>query len=160
MYPARGDDHCQVRRALDVVGEKWSLLIVRDALRGMTKFSEFRSSLGAPSDVLTTRLNRLVDQGILVRLPYREPGARERHEYRLTPAGEGLRLVIAALIQWGDEFAPAPAGKASLVVDAESREPVALRFVGDEGTVVDHATIVPGPAASARWANLAQTAHA
>ena len=56
---------CQIVRTLDIVGEKWSLLIVRDALRGSTRFSEFRDSLGAPSDILTTRLGKLVEAGVL-----------------------------------------------------------------------------------------------
>ena len=152
MYIAAGADvSCQVIRTLDIVGEKWSLLIVRDLLRGSTRFSEFRTSLGLPTDVLTARLATLVDRGIVEKRPYREDGARERFSYHLTPAGEGLRIVVAALIQWGDEFDPAPKGVASRLVSADTREPVALGYFGDDGRRVDEVAIVPGPAVVNPW---------
>jgi DNA-binding HxlR family transcriptional regulator len=152
MYIAEGADvSCQVIRTLDIVGEKWSLLIVRDLLRGRTRFSEFRASLGMPTDVLTARLSTLVERGVVEKRAYREEGARERFSYHLTPAGEGLRIVVAALIQWGDEFDPAPRGVASRLVDAETREPVSLGYFGDGGRRVDRVAIAPGPAVTVPW---------
>ena len=142
---------CQVFRSLDLIGEKWSLLIVRNALRGQTRYSEF-SSLGIPSDILAARLRSLVAAGIMTRMPYREPGGRERFCYPLTPMGEGLRLVIAALIQWTDEHNPAPQGIAARVVDTEGRD-LELAFVDHAGRThsVTEAVIVPGPASSTVW---------
>jgi len=137
------EKRCQIARTLDVVGEKWSLLIVRNALRGQTRFSEFRDDLGAPSDVLTARLATLVERGILEKRAYREPGSRERSSYHLTEAGEGLRLVVAAMIQWGDEFNPAPAGPASRIVD-EQGDAMRLAYVGASGDVRDSAKVVRG----------------
>ena len=152
MYIADGADvSCQVIRTLDIVGEKWSLLIVRDLLRGSTRFSEFRTSLGVPTDVLTARLATLVERGIVAKRPYREEGARERFSYHLTPAGDALRLVVAALIQWGDEFDPAPRGVASRLVAADTREPVSLGYFGTDGRRVDEIAIAPGPAVSNPW---------
>lgn len=158
--PGRGvvegsDDapRCQIVRTLDIIGEKWSLLIVRDALRGRSRFSEFRASLGAPSDILTARLAKLVAAGILEKRAYREAGSRERSSYHLTESGRGLALVAGAMIQWGDAFNPAPAGRSSQVVDAETGEPLRLAFVDAGGQAVpdSSAAIVPGPAARTTW---------
>ena len=82
--------NCPVVRTLDVIGEKWSLLIVRNAFRGDSRFSEFRENLGVPSDILTARLATLVDAGVLEKRAYREAGDRERSSYHLTAKGEGL----------------------------------------------------------------------
>jgi DNA-binding HxlR family transcriptional regulator len=139
-------------RTLDVIGEKWALLIVRNALRGQTRYSEFRDSLGAPTDILTNRLTKLVDGGILEKRSYREPGDRERASYHLTAKGEGLRVVIAAMITWSDEFDPAPRGPASRLVDNED-QPLRLGYLGVAGTEVgpDAVAIAPGPGASSGW---------
>jgi DNA-binding HxlR family transcriptional regulator len=146
------DSACQVVRTLDVIGEKWSLLIIRNALRGQTKYSEFRESLGAPTDILTSRLATLVERGVLEKRSYREPGDRERSSYHLTPRGEALRVVIAAMIQWGDEFNPAPQGAASKLVDADG-DPVGLAYVDARGAVIDRRDVLvaPGPAATVQW---------
>jgi DNA-binding HxlR family transcriptional regulator len=144
---------CQIARTLDIVGEKWSLLIVRDALRGSTRFSEFRDSLGAPSDILTTRLAKLVDAGVLEKRAYREPGSRERSSYHLTESGRGLSLVMGALVQWGDTYNPYSGGKSSKLVDTEGHEEVSLAFIHPSGRALttDEVTLVPGPASRIRW---------
>jgi DNA-binding HxlR family transcriptional regulator len=145
---------CQIVRTLDVIGEKWALLVVRNALRGQTRFSEFRESLGAPTDVLTDRLAKLVAAGILEKRTYREAGARPRIGYHLTERGEGLRVVLAAMIQWGDEFNPAPQGAASRLVDAHDDRALRLAYVDDSGAEVDPQSvgIAPGSAATIAWA--------
>ena len=154
--PAAGYEselRCQIARALDVIGEKWSLLIVREAFRGRTRFTEFRASLGAPSDVLTNRLAKLVDTGVLEKRSYREAGSRERASYHLTEKGRGLSLVIGALVQWGDEYQPYRGGAASLVVDADEGSPLALAFVDPAGRPVPETRVTfrPGPAARETW---------
>ena len=93
---------CSIARTLEIVGERWTLLIVRDALRGLTRFEEFQQSLGIARNVLTERLNRLVDAGILERARYSE--RPDRYEYRLTQKGRDLRLALAGLRQWGDAY--------------------------------------------------------
>jgi DNA-binding HxlR family transcriptional regulator len=96
---------CSVARSLELVGERWTILIVRDAFRGIRRFDDFQRSLGVARNVLQTRLTRLVEHGILERVRYQE--RPERFEYRLTAAGIDLWPVVVALLQWGDKhFAP------------------------------------------------------
>jgi DNA-binding HxlR family transcriptional regulator len=102
------DWNCSIAKTLDVVGEWWTPLILRDAFRGKRRFDEFHESLGMARSVLTARLKKLTDQGVLERTRYSEHPPR--YEYRLTEKGRALFPVIAALIQWGDEWAAGPAG--------------------------------------------------
>src|SRR6266516_2846567 len=99
---------CSVARALEVVGERWSLLILRDALFGFTRFEDFREGLGIASNVLTARLERLVSEGLLERRLYQE--RPERFEYLLTDKGRGLAPALLMLMKWGDEHYPTEAG--------------------------------------------------
>jgi DNA-binding HxlR family transcriptional regulator len=92
--------NCSIARALELVGERWTLLIIRDALRGKRRFDEFQASLGIASNVLTNRLERLVSAGILERVRYQE--RPDRYEYRLTEMGLELRVPLIALMHWGD----------------------------------------------------------
>jgi len=94
---------CGVARTLEVVGERWTLLIVRDAFLGKRRFEEFQESLGIARNVLTDRLNRLVDEGVFERVRYSE--RPERYEYRLTPRGRDLLVALTALRQWGEKHA-------------------------------------------------------
>lgn len=103
-------DNCPVGRALELLGERWTLLIVRDALNGVRRFEDFRQHVGMSEAVLSDRLRKLVDAGVLVTAPYQEAGRRERQEYRLSPKGRELLPVIVALKQWGEEFHPDPKG--------------------------------------------------
>jgi DNA-binding HxlR family transcriptional regulator len=95
------DQVCSIARALSVVGDRWTLLLVRDAFLGLTRFQEFEADLGIPKKVLTERLQRLVDEGIFERRLYQE--RPERHEYLLTEKGRGLWRVLAHLLMWGDQ---------------------------------------------------------
>ena len=93
---------CSVAQSLEVIGEWWTLLILRDAFLGVTRFDDFASRLGIARNVLTARLDTLVDNDVLIRVPYDE--ARGRHDYRLTDKGRALLPVITAIRQWGDEW--------------------------------------------------------
>jgi DNA-binding HxlR family transcriptional regulator len=95
---------CSVAGTLSVVGEKWSLLVLREAFFGVRRFADFQRVLGAPRAVLTDRLGTLVEQGILRRVPYQAEGERQRHEYRLTQKGIDLYPTLVALMQWGDRY--------------------------------------------------------
>ena len=95
---------CSVAGTLAVVGEKWSLLVLREAFFGVRRFADFQRILGAPRAVLTDRLATLVEQGILRREPYQAEGERQRHEYRLTEKGIDLYPTLVALMQWGDRY--------------------------------------------------------
>jgi DNA-binding HxlR family transcriptional regulator len=94
--------NCSIARALEIVGERWTLLIIRDAFLGRRRFEEFQESLGIARNVLSDRLNRLVDEGILERVRYSE--RPERFEYRLTPKGRDLQIALAGLRQCGDKY--------------------------------------------------------
>ncbi|WP_432513281.1 winged helix-turn-helix transcriptional regulator [Kineococcus sp. SYSU DK001] len=92
---------CSIARTLELVGEKWSLLAVREVFYGVHRFDRIVANTGAPRDVMTTRLRRLVEAGVLVRVPYSQ--RPPRWEYRLTDAGRDLLPVLMALMSWGDE---------------------------------------------------------
>lgn len=89
-------------RASEVIGDRWALLILREAFYGISRFEDLRADLEAPRAILAERLRLLVKSGILARHPYQEPGSRVRSEYRLTAKGRELALVLLALMQWGD----------------------------------------------------------
>ena len=93
--------HCSIAATLEIVGERWTLLILRDAFLGLRRFDEFQSSLGIARNVLSDRLGKLVEAGVLEKVRYSE--RPERFEYRLTPKGRELRVALAALRQWGDK---------------------------------------------------------
>src|SRR5258706_191124 len=105
--------NCSIARALEVVGERWTLLIIRDVLLGLHRFDEFQESLGIARNVLTDRLNRLVDEGVLERVLYSE--RPERYEYQLTKKGLDLNIALTALRQW--VAAIVPKGTKALRVD-------------------------------------------
>jgi DNA-binding HxlR family transcriptional regulator len=96
-----GQESCSVAQALQIIGERWTWLIIRDAFLGLTKFLEFEQSLGIARNVLTDRLNRLVEEEIFERVQYQERPAR--YEYRLTQKGSDLFTELNALRQWGDQ---------------------------------------------------------
>jgi DNA-binding HxlR family transcriptional regulator len=96
----RGQEACSVARTLEIVGDRWTWLIVRDAFLGLTRFADFRESLGVAPNVLADRLGRLVDEGVLERRRYSERPPRDRYE--LTEKGEELFVALNALRQWGD----------------------------------------------------------
>jgi DNA-binding HxlR family transcriptional regulator len=91
---------CSVARTLELVGERWTILIIRDALTGVRRFDDFLASLGIARNVLTVRLKGLVEHGILARVPYQERPVR--HEYVLTPDGADLATAVLSLMGWGD----------------------------------------------------------
>lgn len=119
-----GDERCPIARSLDVLGEKWTLMIVRDAVGGSTRFSQFQQSLGIPREVLTARLASLVDGGVLERTTYKPEGARAREEYVLTDAGRDLSFVLLALGGWADRHRPSERASDLRFVDAETGEAV------------------------------------
>src|SRR4051794_37790929 len=100
------DMECTLARSLDVIGEWWTLLILRDAFLGVTRFDDFQERLGIARNVLTARLDTLVDNGVLVRRFYDE--ARGRADYKLTAKGRDLWPVITAIREWGDTWIAGP----------------------------------------------------
>jgi len=138
-----GQESCSVARTLEIVGERWTWLIVRDAFLGLTRFDEFRTSLGIARNVLADRLGRLVEEGILERVPYQERPLR--HEYRLTKKGEELFTALNAIRQWGDRYASEAPMR--LLRRRSDGTPVVAALV-PEGTPAlarDEIELVPGP---------------
>ena len=113
---------CPIARSLDAIGDWWSLLIIRDALLGIRRFSEFQKNIGLAKNILTVRLRTLVDQGILKTAPASDGSAYL--EYVLTPKGRGVFPVLVALRQWSEEFCGERDGFPTLLVDRTKGRPV------------------------------------
>src|SRR6201998_636043 len=93
---------CSIKRTLDVIGEKWTLLVLREAFYGATRFEQFLANVGCARTLLSERLATLVEHGVLQREPYRGAGQRERHQYLLTAKGHDLFAALVVLMHWGD----------------------------------------------------------
>lgn len=116
------DAECPVARSLDVIGDGWSLLIIRDAFDGISRFSAFQKNLGIARSMLTARLLALVEQGVLETIPASDGTAYQ--EYVLTEMGRGLFPVIIALRQWGEDHLYQPDEQHSVLIDTQTGEPV------------------------------------
>lgn len=101
---------CSIARTMAVLGEPWTVLVVRDLFLGVRRFDDLVGHLGIARTVLTRRLGALVDAGVVETREYRDPGHRPRREYALTPAGRDLRPVLLALVAWGDAHRAGPEG--------------------------------------------------
>jgi DNA-binding HxlR family transcriptional regulator len=146
--PKDPNSSCSIARSLGVLGERWTFLILREAFLGANRFAEFRDRLAVAPDVLSDRLATLVEYGVMEREPYQEPGARARLAYKLTPAGEELRVVLGALQQWGDLHLPRPEGPSMLRRARGTDRPVHVGFVDDRGREVALADVAMIPADS------------
>lgn len=128
------EDHtCSIARTLTILGERWTLLILREALAGKTRYADFERKLGLPPDTLADRLSTLVDYGIMTRGSYQEPGQRSRPSYHLTDKGRELHIVIAALSDWGDKHLPCKDGPSMFRRARRTGRPVRVRFIDDLG---------------------------
>jgi DNA-binding HxlR family transcriptional regulator len=116
--------NCSIQRTLALVGEKWTLLIIRDAMNGVRRFDDLRRHVGLSEPVLADRLRKLVAAGILETRPYRAEGQRSRLEYRLTDKGLDLHAALVALMQWGDRYLADPGGPPIEVLHADCGAPV------------------------------------
>lgn len=125
-----------------MLGERWTILILREAVDGQTRFAGFRDALGVTTDVLSDRLATLVDHGVMYREPYQEPGSRTRFEYHLTDAGRELHVLLGALQQWGDEHLPWPDGPTIERRAQRTGRPVHAAFIDDLGYEVPVADVV------------------
>ncbi|HEX6458905.1 MAG TPA: helix-turn-helix domain-containing protein [Thermoleophilaceae bacterium] len=141
--------NCSIARTLELIGERWSVLIIRDAFLGIRRFEDFQADLGVARNVLSTRLARLVEEGILEKHRYQDRPAR--YEYRLTEKGIALWPVLVSLVKWGDKYV-APAGPPRLIVHRECggevNEHLSCDRCGAPLTARD-VTTRPGPGAEA-----------
>jgi DNA-binding HxlR family transcriptional regulator len=137
---------CSIARTVDLTGDWWTPLVMREAFYGARRFEQFQSQLGLSRNVLAQRLERLVEEGMLKRLPYQERPLR--HEYRLTEKGRDFFTVLAAMMRWGDRWLAGDAGPPIELRDRESGEQVQLEVVDSKtGEPVDIRRVVatPGP---------------
>jgi DNA-binding HxlR family transcriptional regulator len=141
-------DNCSIERTLAVIGEKWTLLVLREAFNGVRRFADLQAGTGAPRQVLSARLAGLVAEGLLRKEPYQEPGQRQRDQYRLTQKGLDLYPIMIALTQWGDRYVADPEGPAIVITHRDCGEPVEVRLqcaTGHEVGGAREATARPGP---------------
>lgn len=140
---------CSVSAALNIFGDAWTLIVVREALYGTSRFRDFRRATGIAKNLLSDRLNSLVAEDILERINIGKAG--ERYEYRLTPKGEALSTVLVAIIQWSDQWVYG-AGKEPLIFrHARTGETLGpMRATWPNGEIVNRATVAatPGPGAN------------
>ena len=142
--------NCAIGAAVAAIGEKWTFLVLREAFNGVRRFDDMQRRTGAPRQILSDRLSRLVRDGMLRRVPYQEHGQRGRHEYRLTPKGLDLYPVLVALMQWGDRYEADPAGPPVLLTHRDCGQPVRLQLTCAAGHQLESArevTPLPGPGA-------------
>jgi DNA-binding HxlR family transcriptional regulator len=134
---------CSIARTLGVVGDRWTLLVVRDVVLGLHRFDQLLASLGVASNVLSDRLNRLVAEGILERVRYSE--RPERFEYRLTKKGRELGVALLALMQWGDRYISDKPPR--IARRRGDQSPISARLVAGDGSAVtsDELELIPGP---------------
>ncbi|MBA3865383.1 MAG: helix-turn-helix transcriptional regulator [Solirubrobacterales bacterium] len=150
---------CSIAESLEVIGERWSLLIVRDVLNGNRRFGEIQESLGVARNVLSARLQRLIAEGILERRPYQQ--SPERFEYFLTEKGLDLWPALIALLNWGDRYSSNPDGPPKIIIHKVCGGHVSDRGVCAEcGQVLNarDARQIPGPGRPAALAGLAAKA--
>ncbi|GIH21794.1 HxlR family transcriptional regulator [Acrocarpospora phusangensis] len=142
------DGSCSIQRSLDVIGDPWTVLILREAFLGTTRFGDFVTAIGISTDLLTDRLATLVEAGVLEKRPYSEPGRRSRFEYLVTPMGGELRVVLGALQQWGDAHRLRGAAPTIVRRSRATGERLEVAFVGESGQAVplDDVTFVPSAA--------------
>ena len=138
-----GQDSCSVARTLEIIGDRWTWLLIRDAFLGLSKFAAFRDSLGIAPNILQDRLARLVKEGIFERVLYSERPAR--FEYRLTQKGSDLFTALNALRQWGDQYLCAEPMRLLRVIGTEIPVIAALVPEGTPTLANEEIELVPGP---------------
>lgn len=138
-------DLCPIARTLDAIGDWWSLLIVRDAMMGSRRFSEFQKNLGVAKNILAVRLRTLVAQGIMESAPASDGSAYQ--EYVLTPKGRGLFPVLVALRQWGEEFSFESDEAFSKLLDRKTHRPLRkLEIRAQDGRILNQSDTMVIPA--------------
>src|SRR5690242_7492896 len=153
MHPDRlrySSSNCSIARTLGVVGEKWTLLVLREAFYGVRRFDDFHAALGCARNLLSARLKTLVENGLLEKRAYRDDRGRRRGEYRLTATGRDLRPAVVALVQWGDRWAAGEAGPAVVLRHRDCGEAVSVGLSCEAGHAALGARDIratPGPGA-------------
>ncbi|GAB2615774.1 putative HTH-type transcriptional regulator [Paractinoplanes abujensis] len=144
-------DNCTIGRAMEVLGEKWTLVVLREVFAGVRRFDDMRVRTGIPRQVLTNRLAMLVGNDVLHRVPYQVPGARARHEYRLTAKGFDLYPVLVAVAAWGDRYLAGPEGPPLVFTHRDCGARVGATLTcGHDHELADVREVLPEPGPGAR----------
>jgi DNA-binding HxlR family transcriptional regulator len=143
-------ENCTIGRAMDILGERWTVVVLREIFMGIRRFDDIRVRTGIPRQVLTNRLASLVGHGLLRRQPYQEPGARARDEYRLTQQGLDLYPVLVALLDWGDRYLADPDGPPMLATHRGCGAQVHAELRCTEGHQLPPREVAPRPGPGAR----------
>jgi DNA-binding HxlR family transcriptional regulator len=143
----RDTSNCSIARTLEIVGEKWTLLILRELWYGSSRFTDFEHVLGCPRNLLAERLKMLVEHGILSTETYKEPGSRSRQQYVVTPKGMDLLPAVMGLLQWGDRYRADAAGPAVVNRHRDCGAHVQVQIRCDQDHHLEAADIetLPGP---------------
>jgi DNA-binding HxlR family transcriptional regulator len=152
-YSAYDSDACSIARTLALVGDRWTLLVLRDVANGVGRFDELASHLGIARNVLSRRLIRLVQAGLVQRSAYREAGARERHEYRLSGPGRELMPILLAFMDWGDRNLAGPEGPPAVVRHADCGARIRISVTCEHGHELGdrpRVLVEPGPGSRMR----------
>ena len=147
-YSAYDSDTCSIARTLALVGDRWTLLVLRDVVNGVGRFDELAGHLGIARNILSGRLARLEQAGLVERIPYQEPGARERRAYRLTGPGRELVPILLAFMAWGDRHLAGPEGPPAVVRHADCGAPIEVSLTCDDGHELGprpRLVVEPGP---------------
>ncbi|MGC4942267.1 winged helix-turn-helix transcriptional regulator [Kribbella sp. DT2] len=146
-------ENCSIARTLEIVGEKWTLLVLREAFYGVRRFADFLTAIGCARNILSDRLATLVEHDVLERCSYREAGQRERYEYRLTAKGLDLLPAVVALMQWGDRYLADGQRPPVHITHRGCDAPVRAEIVcatGHRDLTAQQTTVSPGPGAIAK----------
>jgi DNA-binding HxlR family transcriptional regulator len=146
-------DNCTIQRALQVLGDRWSFVVLREIFNGIRRFADMRTRTAIPRQVLADRLNLLVSEGLLRKEPYQEQGQRARDEYRLTQKGMDLYPVLVALNEWGTAYYADPEGSPLRFEHRDCGGEVVVELHCAEGHVIEQMAEVlpmPGPGAQRR----------
>ncbi len=144
-------ENCTIQRALSVLGDRWTFVVLREVFNGVRRFDDMRARTGIPRQVLSGRLARCVAEGLLRRKPYREPNQRQRAEYRLTQKGLDLYPILVALNEWGTAYYADPQGSPLVFGHRDCPGTVGVRLHCSQGhDVADVRAVVPTPGPGAR----------
>ncbi|HVT68354.1 MAG TPA: helix-turn-helix domain-containing protein [Trebonia sp.] len=152
-YSAYDSDTCSIARTLALIGDRWTLLVLRDVANGVRRFDELAGHLGIARSVLSRRLAGLLDANLVQRTAYREPGTRERHEYKLSGPGRELMPVLLAFMAWGDRHLAGPEGPPAVVRHDACGAPVRITLTCQAGHDLGprpRLRVEPGPGSRVR----------
>jgi DNA-binding HxlR family transcriptional regulator len=143
-------ENCTIGRAMEILGEKWTVHVLREIFMGIRRFEDIRVRTPIPRQVLTNRLATLVEHGLVRRQPYQEPGARSRDEYRLTQKGLDLYPVLVALLAWGDRYLGDPDGSPLELTHRDCGAPVRVGLRCEVGHDLEPRAVRPQPGPGVR----------